>query len=101
MIVIEVFARGCEPRWRPTPTGSTLMTGPPLSAAAFPFLCAGSTLATISRDRFMATMRPDPSMPFKQPGTPSFALLPPRVKHAGRVAATSRPIECGANLKSP
>jgi hypothetical protein len=21
MIVIEVFARGCEPRWRPTPSG--------------------------------------------------------------------------------
>ena len=22
MIVIEVFARGCEPRWRPTPTAN-------------------------------------------------------------------------------
>src|SRR5271166_688789 len=48
IIVIEVFARGCEPRWRPTPTASdTSRPRPPVSAAAFPFRCTGSTPATI------------------------------------------------------
>ncbi len=48
MIVIEVFARGCEARWRPMPTASdTSRARQPASAAAFPFRGAGSTPAAI------------------------------------------------------
>jgi hypothetical protein len=51
MIVIEVFARGCEPRWRPMPSRiDSSRARPPLSVAIFPFRCAGPTPATIPLD---------------------------------------------------
>src|SRR6185312_12447136 len=51
MIVIEVFARGCEPRWRPMPgTIDTSSARPTVDLAAFPFRRAGFTLAAIPLD---------------------------------------------------
>src|ERR1700739_789055 len=49
MIVIETFAPGCQPSWRPTLISlDTSLARPPISVAAFQFQCAGSTPAVPS-----------------------------------------------------
>jgi hypothetical protein len=49
MIVIEVFARGCQPRWRPMPSGRHVMTQAYSKRRDFPvsmrWLYAGSDLS--------------------------------------------------------
>jgi hypothetical protein len=59
MIVIEVFARGCEPRWRPMPnTLDTSSPSPTVNVATFPFRRAGSMPAVISLDPITAINAP-------------------------------------------
>ena len=59
MIVIEVLARGCEPRWRPMPSRvDTSCLRPTVSVATFPFRCDGSTPAVISLDPITAINAP-------------------------------------------
>ena len=97
MIVIEVFARGCEPRWRPTPTASSTRHEPhvlrtPPSAFRLRSLHAGDDL---SRPNSWQSMRPAPAHTLQEPAETLFSLSRPLPRAGVQVASLqgSAPIE--------
>ena len=104
MIVIEVFARGCEPRSAPTPGrfDTSLARLPPRPAAS-PLWCAGSPPAAVPLRPFQAILQPAPVDTVQPPRRDASSTLsrPAARKLAGRVARRRTSIECAANLKSP
>ena len=69
MIAIETFARGCEPKWMPTPNSIDTSRARHLaSVAAFPVRFAGSPPAAISLDQIASikSLRYSADLPYLQ-----------------------------------
>jgi hypothetical protein len=79
VIVIEVLARGCEPRWAADTEQDRHVISQTFDVAAFPFRCAGSTPAAISLEPITSTRR-SPIDPPRAPAEMATALSQPRVR---------------------
>jgi hypothetical protein len=103
MIVIEVFAPGCQPSWRPTPAGSTLSWSS-CERCRFPapmrWLNAGGNLSRSNRIHQCV----DPAL--TRPEHPSKCLLhtahlPYMQTRRSNPVSIPPIIEPGASIKSP
>jgi len=104
MIVIEVFARGCEPRWRPIAQQGRHIMSRRLEVATFPFRCAGSTPRRSLSTQSHPPAARSPVDPLPSARRNAYCALPTLDVRADiQLASCWRPaiIEIGANINSP